>query len=70
MAEGERELKILRANESNNAARIVKTVAEKDALSMLTGDSNKAAIDDVLRLRIEENTQELYKTAKDLNNNS
>lgn len=63
-------MKILRANESNNAARIVKTVAEKDALSMLTGDSNGAAIDDVLKLRIEDNTQELYKTAKDLNNNS
>lgn len=70
MAEYDKIIKTLLANEDNNTARIKKTQAEKDALSLITGDTEGSAIDDGLRLRIVENTQELYKTAKDLNNNT
>lgn len=70
MAEYDKIIKTLLANEENNTVRIKKTQAEKDALSLITGDTEGSAIDDGLRQRIVENTQELYKTAKDLNNNN
>ena len=70
MSEYDKIIKTLLANEENNTARIRKTQAEKDALSLITGDTDGSALDDGLRQRIVENTQELYKTAKDLNNNT
>jgi len=55
------------ANESSNTTRIGKILVEKDALVSITGDKEGSALDDNMRSRIVENTQELYKTAKDLN---
>jgi len=40
---------------------------EKDALMGITGDGDGNAINDELMNRIEVNTCELYKTAKELN---
>lgn len=70
MSEYDKKIKILLANEATNTARIGRTQLEKDALSLITGDGDGSAIEDGLAQRIEENTQDLYKTAKDLNINT
>lgn len=56
MAEYDKKIKILLANEATNTARITRTQLEKDALSLITGDGDAGGIDDSLRLKIEENT--------------
>lgn len=70
MSEYDKKIKILLANEATNTARIGRTQLEKDPLSLITGDGDGSAIEDGLAQRIEENTQDLYKTAKDLNINT
>lgn len=49
MSEYDKIIKTLLANEENNTARIRKTQAEKDALSLITGDTDGSALDDGLR---------------------
>jgi hypothetical protein len=57
---------ILEANEATNVARIGRTQQEKDALSGFTEDGEGQSLEDNLRNRMEENTQKLYVTAKDI----
>ena len=70
MTEYDKTIKNLLETEGQKSAQIARTQHERDALSLITGDADVAAMDDGLRQRIEENTQDLYKTAKELNNNS
>jgi len=67
MADYDKKITILLANEASNNARISRTQLEKDALLGITGDGEGHAINDDLRGRIEDNTCEVYKTAKELN---
>ena len=57
---------ILEANEATNVARIGRTQQEKDALSGFTEEAEGHTLEDNLRFRMEENTQKLYVTAKDI----
>lgn len=57
---------ILEANEATNVARIGRTQQEKDALSVFTEDGEGHSLEENLRIRMEENTQKLYVTAKDI----
>lgn len=57
---------ILEANEATNVARISRTQQEKNALMGFTEDGDSQYLDDNVRVRMEENTQKLYVTAKDI----
>ena len=69
MADYDRQISILLANEATANSRIQRTMQEKDALLGVSGDGEGSALNDELRARIKENTCELFKTAKDLNIN-